>query len=197
MCDTRIIEYKIVPKDAFRILRSCSGCGQKMSYCSTGHFRINANKSLLDVWLIYQCPKCRHTYNLPVYERVRAAQIEPEEYQRFLKNDADTALRYGLDKRLFVRSRAQIDQDAVEYELIREENQPDETILAPLPELPRETQLFLIVRDPFELNVRADRLAAELLQISRSRVKRLLKDGEMEIRQDSAGVIIHGLGCRE
>lgn len=68
---------------------------------------MNANKSLLDVWLIYQCPKCRHTYNLPVYERVKTSRIEPEAYRRFLGNDADTAFRCGPDKRLFDRSRAE------------------------------------------------------------------------------------------
>lgn len=111
-------EYEIVPKGAFRILRSCAGCGRKASYGSTGSFRVNANKNRLDVWLIYQCPKCRHTYNLPVYERVNPSQIPQEEYRLFLKNDGDAALRCGRDRRIFARSRAEIDWDAAEYELV-------------------------------------------------------------------------------
>lgn len=183
MCDIRKREYKIVPKQAFRILRSCAGCGQKASYLSTGNFRVNANKNVLDVWLIYQCPKCRHTYNLPVYERIKPSGIPREEYQRFLKNDEDEALRCGLDKRLFERSRAEIDWAHVSYELAacREPGNASEN---------GETDaqdLRLTVHNPFGLKVRKEKVAAELLQMTGSGVKGMIRDGRLTIRRGEAG----------
>ena len=63
------IEYEIVPKECFKVTRNCSGCGTKTRYINTKRFRVNANGNKLDVWLIYQCEKCKHTFNLAIYER--------------------------------------------------------------------------------------------------------------------------------
>ncbi len=51
------IEYRISPVRALKIARNCSGCGRKTFFVSTGQFRINANGSLVDIWLVYQCEK--------------------------------------------------------------------------------------------------------------------------------------------
>jgi hypothetical protein len=58
-----------------------------MVFATTRRFRINANKNRLDVWLIYQCQKCRHTLNIPLYERVPPQKIPAELYERLLAND--------------------------------------------------------------------------------------------------------------
>ena len=68
-----------------------------MQFVNTGKFRVNANGKQVDVWLIYQCEKCRHTMNLTVYERVRPGKIPRELYQRFLENDEELAAAYGND----------------------------------------------------------------------------------------------------
>lgn len=184
MCEIQKREYQIVPKQPFRIRHSCAGCGQKMSYCSTGNFRVNANKNLLDVWLIYQCPKCRHTYNLPIYERVKTSQIESETYQRFLQNDADTAFRCGLDKRFFDRSRVEIDWTCVSYELVACGKPGDASEKG---EADAQNRVRLTIYNPFGLKVRAEKVAAELLQMTGSRVKRMIRDGKMEIQKGDAG----------
>lgn len=87
-----------------KIIRKCARCGKKMSFANTGRFRVNANKNRLDVWLIYQCEKCRHTLNIPIYERVAAGSIPAELYEKFLGNDPDLAARYGGDA-AFLRAR--------------------------------------------------------------------------------------------
>jgi len=63
------IEYEIVLKDSFRIIRNCPKCGRKTYFQNTKKFRINANGNKLDIWLIYQCEECNHTLNLSIYER--------------------------------------------------------------------------------------------------------------------------------
>ena len=84
-----------------RVVHKCGPCGKKMTFISTRRFRVNANKNKLDVWLIYQCKKCKHTLNIPIYERVSPQKIPKELYEGFLANDEELALRYAADPALF------------------------------------------------------------------------------------------------
>lgn len=79
------------------IIHKCARCGKKMPFASTERFRVNANKNKLDVWLIYQCKKCRHTLNIPIYERIPPQKIPAELYEKFLANDRTLAVHYGSD----------------------------------------------------------------------------------------------------
>ena len=79
------------------VLHRCARCGRKMIFISTRRFRVNANKNRLDVWLIYQCERCRHTLNIPIYERVSLEKIPQDLYEKFLANDEELAVRYGAD----------------------------------------------------------------------------------------------------
>jgi len=87
----------------YKIIHKCGHCGKKMTFISTRRFRVNANKNKLDVWLIYQCKKCRHTLNIPIYERTAPQKIPKELYEGFLANDEALAIRYGSDAALFKR----------------------------------------------------------------------------------------------
>ena len=87
--------YKVIPTDTFKISRGCGGCGCKQNFVSRKTFRVNANGNKLDVWMIYGCEKCNHTYNLPVYERIRPDRMNKEEYQKFLSNDEEAIFQYG------------------------------------------------------------------------------------------------------
>lgn len=89
--------YNIIPETSYKIIRNCANCGRKSEYINTNCFRVNANGNKVDVWLIYQCERCRHTCNLTVYERVNPKLIK-EEYEKFLGNDIELSLQYGTDK---------------------------------------------------------------------------------------------------
>lgn len=52
---------------------------------------VNANGNRVDVWLIYRCKKCKHSWNLTIYERKKPAKIAPQEYELFMENDAELA----------------------------------------------------------------------------------------------------------
>ena len=118
MCYLNTTEYRISPTSGYQVLRNCSGCGCKAAYESTGSFRVNANGKRIDVWLIYRCGSCGHTYNLAIYDRVKPEDIPGEEYRRFLENDGETALRYGMDKGIFTKNRAEIDWEHVAYGIL-------------------------------------------------------------------------------
>ena len=94
-----------------------------MNYVNTGRFRVNANGRRIDVWLIYQCEKCKHTLNLSIYERVNPEMIPGDEYKKFLANDEGCALEYGTNYPLFAKNKAQICDEKIEY-LIKEEIVP-------------------------------------------------------------------------
>ena len=56
---------------------------------------MNANGNKVDVWLIYRCKKCKHSWNLTIYERTKPSRIDREEYELFLENDSLLAEKYG------------------------------------------------------------------------------------------------------
>lgn len=158
------IEYKILPNDSYKIIRNCSKCGCKTKYINTDKFRINANGNRIDVWLIYQCEKCRNTYNLAIYKRVAPSAISGDEYDRFMANDIVLASEYGNKKTLFAKNKAEIDLEHISYNII----QQGET-------LPQAND-YIIIKNPFELNIRVDKVLSEILHKTRNQIKQLMKD---------------------
>ncbi len=110
----RKIEYEIVLKDSFWIIRNCPKCGRKAHYINTKKFRVNANGNILDIWLIYQCAECKHTLNLAIYGRKKVSSITKDEYQCFLDNDEQLAEMYGKNMQLFQANKAVIDFDRLQ-----------------------------------------------------------------------------------
>lgn len=69
---------------------------------------MNANGNRVDVWLIYRCKKCKHSWNLSIYERKRPSKIKQEKYLLFLENDYELAEKYGRDIEFLKRNKAEI-----------------------------------------------------------------------------------------
>lgn len=81
--------------DGIRVYHRCGGCGKKQEFINSKKFRVNANGNKVDIWLIYRCKKCKHAWNLTIYERKNPNKISGELYELFLSNDEDTALLFG------------------------------------------------------------------------------------------------------
>lgn len=101
------IKWLVVPKELPAVLRRCPKCGKKTEYENSGKFRVNANGSLLDIWLIYRCESCETSWNMAVYERIAAKDLDSGEYMGFLSNDAALAARYGSSREVFAANRAE------------------------------------------------------------------------------------------
>lgn len=214
MCYLNTTEYRISPTSGYQVLRNCSGCGCKAAYESTGSFRVNANGKRIDVWLIYRCGSCGHTYNLAIYDRVKPEDIPGEEYRRFLENDGETALRYGMDKGIFTKNRAEIDWEHVAYGILpmevrenpesRERPQSQENSEGRIGQgrqdalrQDRTGSSLLTIYNPWGLKIRTDKAVAEICQVSRSKVRQLIKEGKLELPQDYVGsrIVLELGGC--
>lgn len=99
-----------IENESFKVIRKCSVCGKKSVFINSNKFRVNANSNRIDIWLIYKCRKCKHTYNLTIYERLRKDTLPLELYTRFMENDEELARAYGSDKSLFIKNKAEIDR---------------------------------------------------------------------------------------
>lgn len=199
------VEYKIVPSGSYKVIRNCAKCGCKRAFANTNCFRVNANGNQLDVWLIYQCEKCKQTYNLTIYERIKPSDIEKEEYRSLLENDKALAMLYGNKKEIFVKNKAEIDLEDIDYLVlcIGEEHYEagkgieQQEIAASLQlseknlyygedyeQILRDnkSQLYakeLIIRNPFELKIRTEKVLAQIMQITRSKMKKLVDEGRL------------------
>lgn len=111
-------KYTPSPNESFKVIRKCSICGKKSIFINSNKFRVNANGNRIDVWLIYQCRKCKHTYNLTIYERLRKDALTLEQYTGFMDNDEELARLYGTDKSLFVKNKAEIDWKSIKKVLL-------------------------------------------------------------------------------
>ena len=68
---------------------------------------MNANGNRVDVWLIYRCKNCKHSWNLAIYERMRPSKIKKDDYELFMENDYELALKYGNDIDFLKRNNAE------------------------------------------------------------------------------------------
>lgn len=76
-------------------------------FINSGKFRVNANGNRVNVWLIYRCKKCKHSWNLTIYERIKPSKIQQEDYELFMENDYELALKYGNDIDFLKRNNAE------------------------------------------------------------------------------------------
>ncbi len=168
-------KYEILPTETYKVIRSCSGCGNKSVYCSTNKIRVNVNGKLIDVWLIYQCEKCKHTYNLRVYSRVNRNKVDKLEYEALLKNNREIVNQYCLDRNIVQKSAATI---------FGEPNY----VLKDAGISTKENTIHFF--NPYKVKVRHDKLIAECLQISRSQAQKLLETGALKVSKLSNNEVI-------
>ena len=179
------IKWLVVPKELPAVLRRCPKCGKKTEYENSGKFRVNANGSLLDIWLIYRCESCETSLNMAVYERIAAKDLDSGEYMGFLSNDAALAARYGSSREVFAANRAEQVLHAGEYTV--RETKLSEVCLTQEWD---ETEISL----EGAIKIRVDALFARQWGISRSRVKELCIRG---LLRDGNGMVDPGMRVRD
>lgn len=95
MCTVYI--WKIIPIETPSLEIICTRCHNNSFICSE-KFRINSNKKLSDVWLIYKCLYCENTWKMKILSRKNLSQLDQELFRGFQENNAALAWKYAFDK---------------------------------------------------------------------------------------------------
>lgn len=189
--------YRVEPIESYSVIRNCSGCGCKTIYNNTNNFRVNANGTKIDIWLIYQCEHCKHTFNLNIHRRINPSEIQPSIYDRYLQNDRVFSKEYGLNKSIFARNGAVIDEKNVEYEILIVDKQVEDDLEGDMvyktnnlsQHTIRQEDLlqagnYIRIENPFELKLRVDKIAADIMQISRTKVGKLVDTDMISVEEE-------------
>ncbi len=169
----RKIVWEAVPLGTPHVIRHCHGCAKKSEFVCSGQFRVNANKGSIDVWLIYKCAVCGTTWNMSVVSRQNIKKMDRQLYEKYIKNDAQTALDCSFDPQLLRKNGAAADFSSVEYKVTGEYICEDELIGG---------GIEVVIRSKNRLDLRLDRLIKDKLGVSRRDVHKLADTGRISFR---------------
>ena len=168
-------QWGLVPKNLPIVRRNCPKCNEKARYINSEKFRVNANKNSIDIWLIYQCEKCKSTWNMTIYERIKPYEINKDEYEKFLSNDKELAREYAFNLSIYNKNKAEIILEDVNYELIQKKLEAYYI---------NENELVIEIACKDFIELRVDKLLSDTLGISRNKIKDMNKKGIIFIKDN-------------
>ncbi|MDF2943958.1 MAG: hypothetical protein K0S01_2816 [Herbinix sp.] len=168
--------WRLIPSNQPVVIRSCPKCGNHSEYESTGNFRINANQNNIDVWLIYQCCKCKSTWNMEILSRIKSKSINKELYNKFLKNDQELARFYAFDLVTHSRNKSNLSYENITFEILA-----DRFTLSH-----QQENIWIELICDYPLDIRLDKILSKQLGISRELIKKMGNNGQ-----------INGIGIRD
>ncbi|MGL5676257.1 MAG: GNAT family N-acetyltransferase [Cellulosilyticaceae bacterium] len=163
------IKWEVVPKDEPKVAKNCPKCGGHALFENSGKFRVNANQSKIDVWLIYQCRECKATWNMTLLTRVNPKEIEEELYKKFLANDRQLAKIYAFDRGTHMRNKSTLSYEGIAYDI-----NGKEIVLEAIKEV-----ISIQIQCKYPFDIRLDKILSQKLGISREQVKKLVKAGNI------------------
>lgn len=158
------LRWEIQPLAPPSALRYCKRCAGKRAFYCSGQFRVNAQRRLLDVWLIYRCACCDTTWNLPLCSRVPPQSLGPALLDGFFSNDPALAARYAADPALLQKNGAEVLPPP--YVILGESVSPREPAA-------------VSVRCAIPLSVKVSALVREKLDLSQAGYRRLILSGQL------------------
>jgi hypothetical protein len=179
MSEILLVKWTILPQEPAQPLLHCKRCGGTRNYKSSGKIRVNANGKRVDAWLIYKCTSCDSTWKRPILERTNVRSIDPFFLASLCANDAKLADRLAFDTEDLERWAPQL-KEATNAVVAKE-------VLSGNTAQPRELQILCVV--PYAIALRLDRLLADELQLSRSRIQALEKSGALVTSPSASRVL--------
>lgn len=170
------IHWTIAPVTAPRPLINCNRCGGVKAYGCSGKFRVNANGKRIDVWLIYRCIDCDNSWNFGIFERCNRRDIDPELLRALEINDPGLARRHAFDVTALRNKVSRVEEFA--------DVEVSKRVIGETVENATTLELRLGLEVPVSL--RLDRLLANELGISRSRLRTLEERRLLAIDPDGA-----------
>ncbi len=168
-------QWELVPENLPKVKRNCPKCNEKSHYINSEKFRVNANKNNLDIWLIYQCEKCKSTWNMTIYERIKPNDINKCEYEKFLSNDKELAREYAFNLSVYNKNKAEVILEDINYKLIQRKLEAYYI---------NENELVIEIICNYPIEMRVDKLLSDKLGLSRSKIKDMHRKGVIFIDDD-------------
>jgi len=161
--NTRYQQYQWItlPDGDPVVLRNCGRCKTTTKFIHSDDFRINAQKKILDVWLIYHCEICNNTWNMAIFSRIPSDRLDPVLYHAMAKNDHETARKYAFDVHTLSDNRAVAQYDHLDFRV----EGPSIWKM--------EGEAELEIRLPYQFPLRVDKVLGRELGISRPAVGKL------------------------
>lgn len=171
MSGTLHILWTIASADQPRLLLHCSRCGGERGFSSSGRFRLNANGKKLDAWLVYRCVVCGDSHNRVVFERRGRNEVAPELIDALHRNDPALARRIACD--LSGNGRRASGFEAASEVIVAKR------LLRPVPAT--AARLVIRIAGDGQAAMRADRLLARELGLSRGGIDALARSGSLVV----------------
>lgn len=167
--------WKIVPETIPVVRKSCPKCNEKTNYINSKKFRVNANKNNIDIWLIYQCEKCKTSWNMEICERAKAGSIDTDKFKMFMKNDEELADEYGFNIDIHNKNKVELRIKDVLYD-VKKVKLDDEKSAT--------DEMRIKIECKYPCEVRVDKLLSDNLMISRSQIKKMHEGGKILIENN-------------
>jgi hypothetical protein len=96
--------FEVLPHEMPKIIRN------NQKYTCSGKFRVNSNKSLSDVWLIYKSDRDNSTLNISIITRANLSkEIDAGLFDDFTHNSDEAAWKYAFDQNIMKKNNVEID----------------------------------------------------------------------------------------
>jgi hypothetical protein len=159
-------QWLVCPTGLPLIRRRCLSCTSAL-YRAHGKFRVNANRKLLDVWLLALCVGCGETIKLTVLERIHVRAIDPSMLTRFHDNDLELTAKLLAEPGLLRRNNVTLDWDGAW------------ALRKPAVEVSGAEVIDTSVRFAQRIPIRLTTLLSVGLEVSRAEVQRLIANGNL------------------
>ncbi len=183
------VEYvwKIIPKETPAIEMICTRCNNNRFICSD-KFRINSNKKLSDVWLIYKCSHCDNTWNMNILTRKNLSHIDHHVFCGFQENNVDLAWHYAFNKSIVKCNKARLNSH-INVEIVDHQGNYLHSI---------DSVISVLVTSEYELPMTIKKVLQQKLNLSANQVAKLHQEAAIVINGDKNDDLSKkiGFGCK-
>lgn len=183
------IEYiwEIIPKETPVVEKNCTRCNNNQFICSE-KFRVNSNKKMSDVWLIYKCFHCENTWKMSILTRKNLSQMDHDLFCQFQENNVDLAWHYAFDKSMAKNNKVRMNGN-VKIDIV---DRTGDFLQS------NEKMVSILMTSKYELTISIKKILQQKLQLSANQVEKLNQNEIIMINEDKNHDLSKkiGLGCR-
>jgi len=159
--------WKVIPLSVPKLIRQCPRCNGN-TFCSSDKFRVNANKKIIDAWLIYKCSQCEFTWNNSILRRTPVSKINKTLFKRLQDNDKTLAWQYAFDTSLMQKG-IQLDWN-IDFDFQVQSNREQS-----------DTKVQILIKTDYFLKIPIVAILRNKVQISRNQLEKMHQSGDLKV----------------